>query len=573
MEVNGMEQNISQQFNVFCYISTKANSYTPAKTIYVCAPDRAASSYEALEQFAKTSGWLDLAEEDGAVLVMPIAPNGWLEEHALRIEEIYDNTRKNFKSQNGDSIPGREGFIWCWETLVYLVGYEEGAVFAGNVTVESPNRFASVALINGIPSVYAAKSKPSSHWLVSEVSDDYCVKNQDIPVCLWMFGDHDGFEQTAVTYFSESNKITNDGKLVEIEGIPTQIYKNSKEEAAQIRISVGDFSESPSLSKIIMEEFFQHFIRWKNSPDGTLKPYLSKSAFYSSERYLRNSVTVNEIEYDFFTYLPKGINETAAKDLPVVFSVHGRGEPSWIFSTKNGWDRLADETGEFILVLPDSPQNIWLLERDGEVFAHIINKLYERFAIDKTRVYLTGFSNGGMITRQVGNRHPELFAAISPWNAPFVDPFDELLASGYELPCFICAGDNDDKVPLWDNLDSLLENMLKANDCTIQEITPRNPMKYMPDEIRNNENFYTHENQYTDGDRFQTFLYKNQENQIRVCFTLMKNMPHGAVYDQSRAAWHFLKRFRRPEGSKKVIEISNSISDSISDSISNSISN
>jgi hypothetical protein len=34
----------------------------------------------------------------------------------------------------------------------------------------------------------------------------------------------------------------------------------------------------------------------------------------------------------------------------------------------------------------------------------------------------------------------------------------------------------------------------------------------------------------------------------------MKDMPHGAIYDQSRAAWAFLKRFSRPEGSKKVID-------------------
>ncbi|MDP3178897.1 MAG: hypothetical protein Q8M76_13405, partial [Spirochaetaceae bacterium] len=59
---------------------------------------------------------------------------------------------------------------------------------------------------------------------------------------------------------------------------------------------------------------------------------------------------------------------------------------------------------------------------------------------------------------------------------------------------------------------------------------------------------------YSDGERFQTFLYKNLEGQPRVSFTLMKNMPHGAVYDESRAAWAFLKRFCRPEHSKKVID-------------------
>ena len=32
----------------------------------------------------------------------------------------------------------------------------------------------------------------------------------------------------------------------------------------------------------------------------------------------------------------------------------------------------------------------------------------------------------------------------------------------------------------------------------------------------------------------------------------MKNMPHGAIPEQSRAAWEFLRHFRRPAGSRQV---------------------
>ncbi|MCB2358717.1 S9 family peptidase [Clostridium estertheticum] len=548
-----MENNMSEKYDMFFYISTKANTYTPAKTIYVCAPDKDAHSYESVEKFAKDSRWLELAEDDGAVLVMPVAKNGWQALKPTLIEKLYDETRKNFRSKNGDSIPGRNGFVWCWETLIYLVGYGEGAVFAGNVTVTSPNRFAGVALVGGVPCDYTAQSNPSSHWLVHNVSPDYNMRNHDIPVCLWMFGPNENFVKEALAYFSKSNQIAAPAELKEYEGISTKLYKNSREEAAQIRVSVGNFSATQVLAKTIMNQFFNKFILWKNSPDGTLKPYLNKSAFYDSDRYAHDSVMMNDIKYEFSTYLPEGMNYKDAAGLPVVFSVHGRGEPSWIFSTKNAWDRLADETKEFILVLPDSPQNIWLFDRDGEVFQHIIDKLYEIYSIDKSRVYLTGFSNGGMITRQVGNHYPELFAAISPWNAPFADSFEEILTSGYELPCFICAGDNDDKVPLWDDLDSLLENMLKINNCSIREAGIRSPMKFIPDEVHSGENHYTQENKYTDGERFQTFLYNNSYGQARVCFTLMKNMPHGAVYDESRATWAFMKHFSRPKGSKKVV--------------------
>lgn len=230
------------------------------------------------------------------------------------------------------------------------------------------------------------------------------------------------------------------------------------------------------------------------------------------------------------------------------------GEPAWMFSTKNGWVILADETKEFILVLLDSLQNIWLFDRDSKVFASIIDKLHEVYAIDKTRVYLTGFSNGGIITLQMTNYYPELFAAISPWNTPFRDEFDEILSKGYEMPCYICAGDSDQKVA-WEDIESLHENMLKINNCKIKEDKSNLPIRFIPDEIKNTSNYYTKETGYKEGERFQTYLYYNSAGQTRVCLTIMKNMPHGAVYDESRAAWGFLKRFRRLDGSQKVIEI------------------
>lgn len=554
-----METTNLDMFRGFYYVSSLANAYTPAKTIFLCAPDLEARSRAGLERFAKESGWLELAEEDGAVLVMPLAEEGWHKESPLLLADLYGKLRKSFQSKGGELIPGRDGVIWCWETLVYLAGYEEGAVFAGNALAATPNRFAAAALINGTPSDYTAGQYPSDHWLVPDVSADYVMKNKDIPVCLWLFCKEEDLASEALAYFSASNGISGMGIPVKYGDISSVLFKNSIEEACQIRVSVGDFMPDPSLARTIMESCFHTVIRWKNAPDGTLKCCLSKAAFYGESSFYHDQVSLNGNIYEFHTYLPEGVRENRAKGLPVVFSVHGRGEPAWIFSTKNGWDRLADETGEFVLVLPDSPQNIWLPERDRDVFSLIIDKLYETYEIDKTRVYLTGFSNGGMITRQMANYKPELFAAVSPWNAPFFDPFDELLAGGYELPCFICIGDQDEKVPLWENLDQLLENMLIANRCDPGIDQFHNPLKFIPDIVRDGSNYYTKENRYTDGDRFKTCVYNNQDGQMRVCFTIMKNMPHGAVYDESRAAWEFLKQFARPMGSKHVTVCSNKI--------------
>ena len=66
---------------LYCHISTKAG-FDPVKTLYVCAPGADAASYEAAARFAQASGWREIAEQDGAVLVLPIVPHGWRAEDA-----------------------------------------------------------------------------------------------------------------------------------------------------------------------------------------------------------------------------------------------------------------------------------------------------------------------------------------------------------------------------------------------------------------------------------------------------------------------------------------------------------
>ena len=53
-------------------------------------------------------------------------------------------------------------------------------------------------------------------------------------------------------------------------------------------------------------------------------------------------------------------------------------------------------------------------------------------------MYLTGFSNGGAITREVGTTWPELFAAIAPFNAPVNAP--GLVAAEGVNPGFLSSG-------------------------------------------------------------------------------------------------------------------------------------
>lgn len=544
---------------LYYYVSARA-ACDPCRTIFLCGPGAQTATEEAAGRFAVRSGWQALAEESGSVLVVPVVPGGWEKEPADLLMKLYCEIRNQFRTRSGEAIWGRGGRLWCWETILYLAGYGDGAVFAGNTLAGTPNLFAAAALVNGVPSDYSAADAPSGHWLVPGAGGDYNLKNRDIPVHVWMFEKDEETAKRALLHFTGCY-----GDCMEAEvsagGRNGRMIASKANPACQARVFCGEFSsEDSGLSRVIFKECFEHVIRWKNSPDGTLALMDSRDEFYGNPRFLRRSVTAGGRGYDYFVHLPQGRAKEELRGLPLVFTTHGRGEPAWMFTTKNGWDTLADETGEFILVSPDSPGNIWFLPRDGEAFPAIVHAMEAEFHIDAGRVYLTGFSNGGMIVREAAVSYPHLFAGVSPWNAPigntgammkedsnamepeydpeFTAVLESFLESGYEMPCAFIFGDQDGAAGA--EKDLMIRPMLAANGCLDAE-----PVLAGPE-------LYPAEKGYTDGARFSTASYKNSAGEIMVTVTVMKDMPHGAVYDESRAAWDFLKNFRRVEGSRRI---------------------
>ena len=89
---------------------------------------------------------------------------------------------------------------------------------------------------------------------------------------------------------------------------------------------------------------------------------------------------------------------------------------------------------------------------------------------------------------------------------------------------------------------------VRANCCA----AVRTAGGFVPDAIYNGENHYTAARGYTEGERFGTAVYRDAQGVPRVCVTVMKNMPHGAIHDESRAAWEFMRRYRRPGNGKAV---------------------
>ncbi|MBR0138265.1 MAG: hypothetical protein IJM15_07630 [Erysipelotrichaceae bacterium] len=523
----------------YSYISTKA-AWDCIQTVFLCVPSQYAEDIDKCRQFAKESGWIDQAEENALVLIAPLAPKGWENVSRSLIPEFYEEHKNDFRAPGGVSIPGRDGVLWLWETMIYLVGYEDGADYAAEAVMAEPGFFAASAIYNGRINDFSYASKKTSCWFVRK-PHDYQHINSEIPSSVWLIGNtsketHDYFCRCAHVDMLKENVF---------DQIRTEVRHNSAEPAQEVRLSEQDSISAQS----VMDTFFNHILRWKNGPDGALKNYLGKKDYAVSERFVHYCAEAGGLSYPYTVYLPEGISREQAEGLPIVFSIHGRGEPSWVFAEKNGWHKLADETKEFIAVFPDSPYNIWLIDRDRDAIKAILAQVLENYKADASRVYLSGFSNGAIFTAQQASTFPELFAAVSPWNGPGmnlkIDTYvyhEDFENSEYEMPFWINVGDSDNKAGSY--REDELDIVLKPNGCSRDS-----------EETWNGDNYYTIEKGYKEGERFNTRVFRNSNGSVRVGLTVMKNMPHGAIWDQSRAAWNFMKRFRRVDGNTKIEEI------------------
>jgi poly(3-hydroxybutyrate) depolymerase len=102
---------------------------------------------------------------------------------------------------------------------------------------------------------------------------------------------------------------------------------------------------------------------------------------------------------------------------PVVFFVHGANGTGPNFQRETNGDATADRE-KFIAVYPSAGgNNIWddmFGTGNFPFFLAILDTLDARYKIDRDRVYMTGFSQGGMISYAAACYYSEVFAAVAP---------------------------------------------------------------------------------------------------------------------------------------------------------------
>lgn len=169
-------------------------------------------------------------------------------------------------------------------------------------------------------------------------------------------------------------------------------------------------------------------------------------------------LAANGLDRTYYLHVPKGLPPGA----PLVIMLHGAADEGERMVRALGWETLADQEHFIVagpnatLLHPDRPpgegnMRIWnssagyypasiaAVDDKGFIVA-LIDEIARTHAIDRRRVYVAGFSNGGYLANSLGQQIPDRIAALAAVAGDFT-PLVKSLPRG--IPVLIVAGDRD----------------------------------------------------------------------------------------------------------------------------------
>jgi polyhydroxybutyrate depolymerase len=171
----------------------------------------------------------------------------------------------------------------------------------------------------------------------------------------------------------------------------------------------------------------------------------------------RQSIVVDGVERKYRTHLPAGYD--GSLPTPLVLAFHMYGGNARMMEWLTHFNQVADENG-FIVVYPEGYKNSWadgseLFPADLDYIDDVaftlalIDELKGQYNLDETRIYATGFSNGGFFAQRLACEATEHLAAIATVGASLASNTLGACAPEGSIPVLMINGTDDPSVN-WD---------------------------------------------------------------------------------------------------------------------------
>lgn len=243
------------------------------------------------------------------------------------------------------------------------------------------------------------------------------------------------------------------------------------------------------------------------------------------------SLEVNGVNRNCPVYVPQNIE----KNRPLLIALHGRWGDGMAMANCTHFEVQAD-TARFIVACPDglirpelgdgTTDTGWdangMTDDDVDFFKKIIDYMSEHYDIDRKRVYLCGFSLGGMMTYHCINVASDIFAAFASASGYRLNEYKPVYTSKRRVPIMHIHG-KDDGFVVYNNLQPLINNWVNAIGANPEPVIEEKAGVYTRRHYLPKEGGYEFDFYSLDGYGHE---YKNTDN-----------------FNESDVIWNFLRRY------------------------------
>jgi poly(3-hydroxybutyrate) depolymerase len=569
---------------------------------------------ESAEEFARRSGWLRIAEDNGLVVVFPEpAGKGWSaysgDEDAY-LKSVYDHVSVHLtfdgasppvRPQPDQSTPNAAApapgiagdepagvgprpattRVNTWQPWQYIVGEGAGAIVAQEFTIAHPGLIAAIATLNGkaYPAAYARSESPAQGYFEDQrggktVTPDWRPLRKDVPVSAWLFtaGAPNADQVKLADYWKRDDALGQAGADRVTGPLRTTVYSAPANPAQQVRLTtVATPRFDLATTQAVWDDFFSKIARWTDSPNGTLGSMMTRAEV--DRQFQLKETKVGNLTYKYYLKTPSSLRP--GEHLPLVISLHGGLFPAWMYLSQIRMHEIGEREG-FITVYLNAQDNLWNFTApdgpDMRAIENVIDEVSAQYGADRSRVYLQGFSFGSGLTYVDGLLHPQLFAAISP-DSGIGDLTEPVLAAirstkaqhDIHMPTMVvygsvdAGGSTDGKIPAQGVLRTAINFLKDYNGISIpdkvERFDSRNTDPYDILLPSGAHSVIGRDARYPDG-RFNRYDYASSDPQRLPLFSFVwvTDMPHGNDPTEAQMVWDYFKHWKRnPDGSLQYL--------------------
>ena len=304
-------------------------------------------------------------------------------------------------------------------TQIYLIGYEKGASFAASEAAAHTGRYSGLIMLGGSEPAAYSKEGRGEEWLQGADPD---VETESLSVWIISPGKTPEVEETLNDWCSVNSIPLNWHNRYRVT-FADELYLPPTSRAGKItsdsnRMGIVLFSRSEDYyTEPLTESIIRNFILQTEKDHASFSGNISGGELRPIEdtHFTYHRFQMEGQQRDYWMFLPDSVS-TQEKPATLILCLHGNLETGEDMIVRSQWHKTAAEHNCIVLypscLYKTGIRHIWqILPEETRFMRTLVERVISLYPVDRSRIYVTGFSNGSGMVQNLIIRCADLFAA------------------------------------------------------------------------------------------------------------------------------------------------------------------